>query len=52
MGPDYHQAHQNCATLVIFICDPEASLREAPALESARSSREGDFEVRSIIAAP
>jgi len=48
----YYQALQNCATLIIFIYDPEALLREAPALERAWSRREDDFEVRCIIAAP
>jgi hypothetical protein len=48
----YYRRDGKCRTLVGFVYDPEASIRDAHVFESSCSAKDEDFEVRCVVAAP
>jgi DpnII restriction endonuclease/uncharacterized protein DUF2321 len=48
----YWRGQRNCRTLIAFLYDAEAVLREPAALEAAWSNQDDSLDVRCIIAAP
>jgi len=47
----YYRVHRKCRTLVVFIYDPEASLREPCSPPAASTDDNEDLEVRCVIGA-
>jgi hypothetical protein len=48
----YYRQKSGCATLIVFVYDPEGLLSDPPVLERAWSERQADLEVRCTIAVP
>jgi hypothetical protein len=48
----YYRREQKCRTLVIFVYDPEATLREPCVPPAARAEDGAEPEVRCVVAAP
>jgi DpnII restriction endonuclease/uncharacterized protein DUF2321 len=48
----YYRGRPDCRALVALVYDPEGLLREPDLMEAAWSSREDDWELRCVIAAP